>query len=297
MPAAITIADLSYIYPTPLPDQEPTPALHHINLTIERGQFVALIGPVGAGKTTLCLSLNGLIPQVAGGDYSGQVIVDGLDTLQRSVADIARHVGIVFEDAEVQLFNASVEDEIAFGLEELGWSPAAIEERIDWALGEVGLDGFRTRSPRTLSGGEQKRLAIATVLAVAPPIFVLDEPTAGLDPLGKQGVMDVVAHLVAERQSTIIMASQDPEIVARYADRVILLDEGEVILEGSPAELYSTLTRESEVRVGIPEMAVVSRLLAPQIGLSSIFLTPEDAHAALRERVILDRKGHSNAAE
>jgi len=297
VPAAVTITDLSFAYPTTLPDQEPIFALRHVSLIIERGQFVALIGPVGAGKTTLCLSLNGLISHVAGGDFSGQITVDGLDTLQRPVADIARHVGIVFEEAEVQLFNASVEDEIAFGLEELGWPPAAIEERIDWALGEVGLDGFRKRSPRTLSGGEQKRLAIATVLAIEPPIFVLDEPTAGLDPLGKWEVMDVVARLVTERQLTVIMASQDPEIVACYADRVIFLDEGQVILDGSPADVYTRLARTPDISVGIPEMALVSRLLASRIGLSSIFLTPEDAHALLRERVILDRKGHSNGAE
>lgn len=278
MSAAITIADLSFAYPTPLPDQEPIPALRHINLAVPRGQFLALIGPVGAGKTTLCLALNGLVPQVTGGAFHGQVRVGDLDTARDPVAAIARQVGIVFEDAEVQLFNASVEDEIAFDLEGLGWPVAAIEERIDWVLGQVGLGGFRHRSPRSLSGGEQKRLAIATVLAVAPPILVLDEPTAGLDPRGKGEVLGVIDRLAQERQSTVIMASQDAEIVARYADRVILMNEGQIALDGTPAEVYDHLGRAPETCVSIPQMAQVSTLLSKAWGRLPTFLTPQDAY-------------------
>ena len=292
MSAAITIADLTFAYPTPLPEQEATPALRHIDLTIEAGKFVALVGPIGAGKTTLCLCLNGLAPQTTGGNFQGEVSVLGLDSTRYSVADIARYVGMVFEDAEVQLFNATAEDEIAFGLEELGWTPADIETRIDWALQIVGLDGFRHRSPRTLSGGEQKRLAIATVLATAPPILVLDEPTAGLDPRGKQEVMDVIDGLAEERHSTVVMASQDPEIVARYADRIVFLDQGEIRFDGSPAALYARLAREPEICIGIPQMAEVALLLARSFPDMPRFLSVDTAFDAIRS--VLETGGENS---
>jgi len=281
VPAAIRIADLTFSYPTLLPDQETTPALRHINLEIERGEFVALVGPVGAGKTTLCLSLNGLVPQVSNGNFDGVVHVEGLNTVEQPAAAIARRVGMVFEDAEVQLFNASVEDEIAFGLEELAWTPADIEARIDWALEKVRLAGFRHRSPRTLSGGEQKRLAVATVLAIAPPILVLDEPTAGLDPRGKREVMDVIDGLAEEKRSTVVIASQDPEIVARYADRVILLQEGEIRFDGAPAELYARLAAEPELSVGIPQMAELASLLVESYPDLPAFLHVDAAYDAI----------------
>jgi energy-coupling factor transporter ATP-binding protein EcfA2 len=279
--AAITIADLTFSYPTPLPDEESTPALRHINLTIEQGQFVALVGPIGAGKTTLCLCLNGLAPQTTGGEFHGEACIHGLNSTRSPVADIARFVGMVFEDAEVQLFNASAEDEIAFGLEELGWAPADIETRIDWALERVGLSGLRHRSPRTLSGGEQKRLAIATVLATAPPILVLDEPTAGLDPRGKQEVMDVIDRLAQERQATVIMASQDPEIVARYAERIIFLHQGQIRFDGQPSAFYARLARDTETCIGLPQMAEVAQILSQPFPDLPPFLSVDAARQAI----------------
>lgn len=277
----IRIADVSFAYLSPLPGRGPTPALVHVSLEIEGGAFVALIGPVGAGKTTLCLCLNGIVPHMTGGEFAGSVEVMGMRTSERSVAELARHVGMVFEDAEVQLFNSSVEDEIAFGLEELGWEPQAIEERIDWALEAVGLQGMRRRNPRQLSGGEQKRLAIATVLATAPAILVLDEPTAGLDPRGRQEVMQVISRLAKERTATVIMATQDAEMAARFADRVILLDAGRVADDGSPRQVYARLAASRHATVHIPQMARVAHILNEQLGRRWDFLTPEEALPAL----------------
>lgn len=281
MPAAIEIADLSFAYPAPLPGQQPAAALRHISLTIEAGQFVALMGAVGAGKTTLCLCLNGLIPQAVAGEFSGRVVVAGRNTQTTPVAEITASVGLLFQDAEVQLFHASVEDELAFGLENLGWEPAAIERRIDWALEAVGLTGFRRRSPRTLSGGQQKRLAIATLLCVAPPILVLDEPTAGLDARGKAEVLAVIGRLAAERNATVVMATQDAEMAARYADRLIVLDQGQVIMDGAPADIFEQIAAAGPDCVSLPQMAVLAHLLSERLGRRLRFSTPEEARVAL----------------
>jgi energy-coupling factor transporter ATP-binding protein EcfA2 len=215
------------------------------------------------------------------GDFAGRVTVDGLDTLAVPAAQIATHVGIVFQEPEVMLFNASVEDEVAFGLEGLGWVPAEIEARIDWALGAVGLQGMRHRSPRQLSGGEQHRLAIAAVLAVAPPVLVLDEPTAGLDPAGKATVLDVIDLVAAERSATVVMATQDGEMAARYADRLVALDQGQVLLDGTPPEVFATLTEPGRPRLDIPQMATLAAMLGPALGRRLDFVTPEAARRAL----------------
>lgn len=295
MTTAIEIADLFFVYRSPLSEPASAPALDHVSFTIESGQVVALAGPVGAGKSSLCLCLNGIIPHKIGGRFGGRVTVHGLDTADHSVERIAQHVGIVFEDAEVQLFNASVEDEIAFGLEEMGWQADAIEERIEWALEAVGLMGFRHRSPQTLSGGEQKRLAIATVLAAAPSIVVLDEPTAGLDSRGKQEVMQVIEQLVVERHSTVIMASQDPDIIARYADRIILLNDGKVVLDDTVTSAYMRLAGDPTSCIGIPQMATVAHQLTSRMRRSFAFVTPEEGYRSLRG---LLRSGHDiNALE
>lgn len=281
MSSIIRITDVSFAYPSPLPGHGVVPALRHVSLEIESGSFVALIGPVGAGKTTFCLCLNGIVPSMTGGEFAGDVEVMGMRTSEHSVAELARWVGMVFEDAEVQLFNSSVEDEIAFGLEELGWEPPAIEARIDWALEAVGLQGMRRRNPRQLSGGEQKRLAIATVLAMAPPILVLDEPTAGLDPRGRQEVMQVISRLAKERTATVIMATQDAEMAARFADRVILLDEGRVVDDGTPRAVYGRLAAGRRPAVHVPQMAQVADILNQRLGRRWDFLTSDEALQAL----------------
>jgi energy-coupling factor transport system ATP-binding protein len=277
MATAIEISDLTFAYPPAHPTRPPDPVLRRVSLAIESGAFVALMGPVGAGKSTLCLSLNGLVPQTTGGDFAGRVIVNGLDTQRTPAAEIALHVGMVFQDTEVQLFNASVEDEIAFGLESLGWAPADIETRIDWALEQVGLRGYRQRAPRTLSGGQQKRLAIAAILAMAPPILVLDEPTAGLDPAGTADVLDVIDRLASERRATVVMASQDAEIVARYADRLIILEAGQISADGPPAAIFADLAARPAAGVIPPQMTLLSHLLGTRLGRPLALGTPDEA--------------------
>ncbi len=237
-----------------------------MNLEIGRGEFVALLGRVGAGKTTLCMALNGLVPHATGGIFRGDVTVLGRNTKQHPVADLARSVGLVFQDPEIQLTQMRVEDEIAFGPENLGVPSDEIEARVTWALNAVGLDGYRDRSPLRLSGGEKQRVAIAAMLAMRPQVLVLDEPTANLDPAGKAELFNLLARLARERQITILLASQELERVARYADRVLVLQDGRIGLDGPPAEVFSQVARLQEWGVGVPQLAELADLLARQTG-------------------------------
>ena len=195
MSATISINNLSYAYPALTPEEQPEWVLRGISLAVEAGEFLSIMGPTGVGKTTFCLALNGIVPQSTGGRIKGDVLVDGLNTKRQPVAALAQRVGMVFQDPETQLFNMTVEAELAFGLENLGLPPAEIQERVQWALALVKMEGFMNHSPFHLSGGQKQRIAIASALAMTPRILVLDEPTANLDPLGKREVFSVVREL------------------------------------------------------------------------------------------------------
>ena len=204
-----------------------------------RGEFVAVLGRVGAGKSTLCMALNGLVPHATGGIFRGDVTVLGRNTKEHPIADLARSVGLVFQDPEMQLTQMRVEDELAFGPENLGVPSGEIEERVTWALEAVGLAGYRDRSPLLLSGGEKQRVAIAAMLAMRPQVLALDEPTANLDPAGKAAIFNLLARLARERQITIVLATQELERVARYVQRVVVLHDGVIALDDTPAAVFA----------------------------------------------------------
>lgn len=215
--------------------------LKDITLDIYRGEFLGLIGPTGAGKTTLCLTLNGVVPQFFGGRFFGHVTVAGLDTLDHPISTMARHVGAVFEDPETQITATSVENEIAFALENLKVPREEIMARIPRVLEAVRLEGTEKKHPHELSGGQKQRLAIASALALQPDLLILDEPTSQLDPVGSQEVFATVRELNEEMGVTIVMASHAAEEMAEYTDRVALLNHGELIKTGTPDELYSAI--------------------------------------------------------
>ena len=200
-------------------------AVNGVDLEINKGELFSLLGPNGAGKTTLCLTLNGILPHLVGGTFRGKVVVAGMDTRDHGPGEMSRQVGLVFQDPESQLFNMTVEDEVVFGLESLGLSPAEMEERIAWALEVVRLTGLRKRHPLQLSGGQKKRLAIATVLAMRPQVLVLDEPVTGLDPLGRHEVLSVIEQLKQEEEVTVVMVEQDAEAVMAWADHVVIMED------------------------------------------------------------------------
>jgi len=230
------LEQVSYMYP-----RSPEPVLRDISLEIFKGEFLGIIGPTGAGKSTLCLALNGIVPQFFGGRFFGRAVVAGLDTLEHPISAMARHVGAVFEDPETQLIATSVENEIAFALENLKLPREEIRARVKPALAAVRLEGTEKKHPAELSGGQKQRLAIAAALAIQPDLLVLDEPTSQLDPIGSQEVFATVRELNKELGVTIVMASHAAEEMAAYADRVALLSAGELTAIGRPDEIYADI--------------------------------------------------------
>jgi energy-coupling factor transporter ATP-binding protein EcfA2 len=253
---AIHIDNLWFRYPSPLLDGEPVNALCGINLDVQTSEFLAVMGPVGAGKSSLCLALSGAIPHAVEGQMEGTVTIWGQDTRHVPIGDLCTQVGFCFEDAETQLFNATVADEVAFGLEAAGLPATEIERRIDQALALVGLDGTRNRIPHSLSGGEQKRLAMACALAIQPTVLVLDDPTAGLDARGRHEVLASVERLREQNtRTTIVMATQDAEAAATFADRIAVLENGQLVALSSPAELFSQPQRLAAWGIAAPQLA------------------------------------------
>ncbi len=277
----ISIRDLRFSYPPLQPDGEPVRVLAGVNLEVERGEFLSIMGPTGAGKTTLCLALNGIVPHSTGGRFGGDVVVAGLNTREHPVAVMASRVGIVLQDAESQLFNMTVEDELAFGPESLGVPRAEIGERVDWALAAVGMTAHRDRSPFHLSGGQKQRVAIAAMLAMLPRILVLDEPTSGLDPAGKGEVFGVINELKRNRQMTIVLVEQESEKIAEFSDRVTVLHEGRIALAGPPAEIFSQVDRLHEIGVAAPQVSELANLINKRRGTRHVFTTLKDARQAL----------------
>jgi energy-coupling factor transporter ATP-binding protein EcfA2 len=281
----VIVEDLHYAYPPLTPGGEPVPVLKGADLRVRKSEFLALMGPTGVGKTTLCLTLAGLVPQVTGGEFKGQVVIAGLDTRHRSASELSRVLGLVFQDAESQLFNMTVEDEVAFGLESLGLSPSEMEERISWALEVVRLSGLRKRHPLQLSGGQKKRLAIATVLAMHPQVLVLDEPVTGLDPLGRHEVLSVIEELKRERDATVVMVEQDAEAVMAWADRVVIMDQGRLVLEGSPRQVFSQVESLHGWGLAIPQMSELAHLFNRRQGTSFHFTTEDEACSTLADKL------------
>ncbi|MGA9533082.1 MAG: ATP-binding cassette domain-containing protein [Anaerolineales bacterium] len=233
----IQIHDLHYAYPNPGRDQPPSWILRGVDLSVNAGEVIAVMGPTGAGKSTLALSLLGIVPQSTGGLIRGRVRIAGLDPRTTPVAEVARRVGLVFQDPETQFLTHSVEEEIAFGLESLGIPRTEMIVRLRRALAETGLQGLEQRSPHQLSGGEKQRVAIAAILAMQPQVLVLDEATASLDPAGASAFAHVVADLRAQHKTTIVLISNDSDWVLAAADRVALLGDGRIIMEGPTPEI------------------------------------------------------------
>jgi energy-coupling factor transport system ATP-binding protein len=210
-------------------------ALDGVDLEVQSGEVVAVLGPSGAGKSTLCLCLNGLIPHFVRGELEGTLRVFGEPTGDRSVSDLARHVGLVFQDFEAQLFSTNVELEVAFGLENFAVPVEDIRRRVTEALATVELGGLERREPATLSGGQKQRLAIAAVLALHPRMLVLDEPTSDLDPVGKESIFEVARRLRAEGVTLVVVEHETEEVVD--AGRVVVMEEGRVAATGRPDEV------------------------------------------------------------
>lgn len=274
----VLLENLSYQYPG-----APGPALRDVNLRVDRGEFVGIVGPTGAGKTTLCLALNGIVPQFYGGRFFGRASVAGLDTLEHPIHDLARHVGMVFQDPEAQLLTTSVENEVAFALENLSVPPEAIRERVARALAAVRLQGLEKKRPYELSGGQKQRLAIAAALALEPDLLVLDEPTTQLDPVGQEEVFATVARLNREQGVTVVMVSHAVEHLAEHATRLVILDEGQVTQVGTPGEVLGQVERLESLGLRVPQVTKFYHLMESRgERLGTLPVTQEEALARYR---------------
>lgn len=252
--AAISARSLSFTYAG-----AEKPSMDSVDISIEKGEFAILTGPSGCGKTTLCRCLNGLIPNFYSGDLQGELEIDGLNVSGKSTAELATHVGFVFQNPENQLFSLSVERDVGFGLENLGIPREEAIDRIRWAMEATGILDLRDKAPYELSGGQQQRAAIAGVLAMRPSILVLDEPTSFLDPKSAEEIVQVIAKLNHELGLTTLLVEHRLDLVSRYANRVVVMDKGKVALDGPPSQIYSDEARL--IGIGLPRVTMLFHLL------------------------------------
>ena len=274
----IEAQSLSYTYPG-----ASKPSIVDVSLTIEKGKFVILTGPSGCGKTTLCRCFNGLIPHFYNGELKGDLLVAGMKVGEHPIYDMAKQVGLVFQNPENQLFALSVEKDVAFGLENLGMPRDDMRKRVDWALQMTGIDELRDRAPHELSGGQQQRVAIASVLAMQPEIMVFDEPTSFLDPLGAQNIFEVINDLKVKLGVTVILVEHRLDLASKYADQVIIMDAGKVVLDGEPRKIFDS-EEAWLLGVGIPKSVRLWHLLQENgLRLGDVPVSSEEATQFLRE--------------
>ncbi len=261
------------------------PALHEISFEIQEGEYVAVLGLNGAGKTTLGLAVNGVVPTMLGGELTGTVTVGGLNVADYPVREMSKLVGMVFDNPEFQMSQMSAAEEVALGLENAGVPYEEMKVIIPETLELVGLAGFEERSPLALSGGQQQRLAIAAVLAMKPKILIMDEPTSNLDPIGKQEVFDMAAKLNRERGMTVIVIEHEVEVMARYADRVIVLDGGRIVMNGTPQEIFGRVDELAALKLRVPEASALAKVLQDDYGLwkGPLPITTEPAVAGINK--------------
>lgn len=230
-------------------------AVRGISLEVRKGEFVALLGHNGSGKSTLCRMLNGLILP-----SSGRVEICGMDTRDENLLwDIRSRCGMVFQNPDNQTVTSIVEEDVAFGPENLGVPQEELRHRVDQALEAVGMSAFKERAPHTLSGGQKQRIAIAGILAMNPDIIVLDEPTAMLDPEGRAEIIHTIEALHADGKTIVYVTHYMEEAVR--ADRVVVLDQGQIALEGKPKEVFSEIETMRKLRLDVPQVSELAYLL------------------------------------
>lgn len=237
-------------------------ALKDIDLSVEEGTFVGLIGPSGAGKSTLASAITGAIPHHYRGRLFGSTLVAGLDTCEASLTDIAKVAGSVLQDVDAQMVASVVEDELLFGLENFGIDHREIEGRIASALDAVGIADLRHREIATLSGGQKQKVAIAAILAMTPRVIVMDEPTSALDPASARDVFEVLRRAKELTGMTVILIEQTVALLAEYCDRVVVIDQGRIALDGTPTDVFSHGETLRAIGVDTPRTIRISNSLA-----------------------------------
>jgi energy-coupling factor transport system ATP-binding protein len=268
----LEVKDLYFSYPTGLE------ALKGINLTVDDGEFLAVMGQNGAGKTTLVKHFNGLLKPT-----KGEVLVDGVSTKDVSVAKLARNVGFVFQNPDHQLFSETVEDEIAFALKNFGFEAAVIEQQIDWALNLLDITQYRKTSPFMLSGGERKRVALASILAWDPKAIILDEPTIGQDHQQKEKLQQFILQLNAQKK-TVVVVTHDVEFVAECNPRVILMSQGKILVDGKAEQILTNPKVLAQAHIVPPQITKIFLELA-DLGLPTDVIDVHEATKILLNRL------------
>ncbi len=232
---SIKITDLTYKYP--ISDE---PVLKHINLRVPKGELCAVIGTNGSGKTTLCNAIRGFVPTFYKGEISGEIIVNGRDVRKEEMGSLALDIGFVFQNPFTQISGIAktVFEELAYGLENMGIEREIIIRRVEETMRLTKIEEFRDRNPFQLSGGQQQRVALAAILVMGQPVLVIDEPTSQLDPQSTDDVFEVI-KLMKNMGKTIVLVEHKMEQIAEYADHVVVLNQGEIVMEGTAKEVFS----------------------------------------------------------
>lgn len=277
----IEINNLSHVYSPGLPFEKK--AVDDISLKIEENEFIGLIGHTGSGKSTFIQHLNGLLKP-----SSGEIIIDGtrVDKSGSNLTDLRKKVGLVFQYPEYQLFEETIERDIAFGPRNLDISEEEVQERVKASMESVGLDyeTYKDKSPFELSGGLKRRVAIAGVLAMEPKVLILDEPTAGLDPRGRDEILSEIKSIHENRKITVILVSHSMEDVAKIAERIIVFDKGKVFLDGDPREIFRNEDKLLGVGLGIPQITSLMRTLKKRgLDINEDAITVEEAKESLKK--------------
>lgn len=276
---SIKVENLTHIYMPKSPFEKI--ALDNVSLDIKDGEFIALIGHTGSGKSTLIQHFNGLLEPT-----SGKIIVDGLDITEKNLklSEIRKKVGLVFQYPEYQLFEETIAKDIAYGPGNLGIPEEEIQERVRESMKMVGLDyeTYKDKSPFDLSGGQKRRVAIAGVLAMKPTTLILDEPTAGLDPKGRDDILNQIRQLHKDSNMTTIIVSHSMEDVANIAQRIIVMNHGKVALEGKPSEVFNEIEILEKIGLGVPQVTYLARELRKKgFRISNNIYTIEEAKKQL----------------
>jgi len=276
--AIIEVSGLSFTY-----TGTEQPAIRNVDLRVESAEFILLVGPSGCGKSTLCRCLNGLIPHFHTGEMKGKVLVMGQDTSTTPTFVLSQNVGFVFQNPENQLFALSVENDVAFALENLGYPRDEIRRRVDFALRTVGIESLRHKSPFELSGGQQQRVAIASVLAMQPRLMVFDEPTSFLDPLSARNLIRSISEIQAATGMAVLLVEHRLDLAARYATRIVVMEKGRIAEDGPPTRVLAR--DETEVYgVGIPKIVKLAKLLNKDLHIfNKLPLTVEEASSEIKD--------------
>lgn len=278
---SIKIENLSYTYMPKTPFEKK--ALININCEFYDGEFIVLIGHTGSGKSTLIQHLNGLLKPT-----EGKIIVDGIDITDKKVklTNIRKNIGLVFQYPEYQLFEETIEKDIEFGPKNLGLSEEEITRRVKRAMKMVDLDydTYKDKSPFDLSGGQKRRVAIAGVIAMEPKVLILDEPIAGLDPKGRDDILNQIRKLHDDYKITTIMISHSMEDVAKVADRVVVMNHGSIVLDGKVSDVFKEVDVLEDIGLGIPQVTYLLRELRKKgFDISDDIYTIKDAKKAILE--------------